>query len=483
MVSKRTFLWFAVLLLTLTTAGCAASDGQVPGPPVSTKPALPILRVHLDTEPASLDPAQVQSQGDLLIIAALYETLLTYDEYTERPGAGLAQDWEESSDGLSYTFKLRPNVYFASQKPFNAAAVKYSWERVARSSPWAYLLQAVTGYEEYKRGEIAELPGIKVVGDSTLEVVLSYPDPEFLLKLTHPALMIVDPQEAAKTGDTFGTPGHRVAAGTGPYLLSEWVPGKSLALTSNDNREALPAMRRVEIGFSGSVNTVLTEFTAGDWQLIGTQNPQYLDHPAVNTPGLSALGSVLGLSFPGDGKSPWQQPDLKQALLMAIDRQKLAAQPAKLVEATASSVPWGTSSTVPAAQPNLARQIIEEYQLSVQNQLPPLVLAYSPADLADVAQALAAQWQEVGLEPQVVSLEEGLTADIILNRWTSFGPPGIFLNSEEVSETVPLLREQMAWITAAQLTGFSLDYRGIPSWAGLKKGDPLVNSSPGAPGQ
>jgi oligopeptide transport system substrate-binding protein len=80
-------------------------------------------------EPESLDPALVSGQVEMRIVQGLFEGLTRLDPKTARPIPGLAESWEISPDGRTYTFHLRTNLTWSTGEPITAGDVVYSWIR------------------------------------------------------------------------------------------------------------------------------------------------------------------------------------------------------------------------------------------------------------------------------------------------------------------------------------------------------------------
>ncbi len=81
------------------------------------------------TEPESLDPAIVTGQGDLRVVSALFEGLTRSNPETGRPEPSLAERWDISPDGRTYTFHLRAGLVWSTGEPLTSADVVYSWVR------------------------------------------------------------------------------------------------------------------------------------------------------------------------------------------------------------------------------------------------------------------------------------------------------------------------------------------------------------------
>ena len=84
--------------------------------------------IAVQTDATHLDPHVSSNGNSNLVTNSMYETLLAFDENLEIQPL-LAESWEMSEDGLSYTFKLREGVKFHDGEPFNAEAVVANWQR------------------------------------------------------------------------------------------------------------------------------------------------------------------------------------------------------------------------------------------------------------------------------------------------------------------------------------------------------------------
>ncbi|HEX6970826.1 MAG TPA: ABC transporter substrate-binding protein, partial [Limnochordia bacterium] len=196
-------LWLAVLL--------AAGVGS---PALRAASATNTIIIGTTDRPTVLEPAMSYEFPGWWVIGRTHDFLYNLDPRTERPVPALATDYEVSEDGLTYTFHLRRGVTFTDGAPFNAEAVKFTFERNLKlNGDPVWLIQ---GIEE-----------IRVVDPYTVQFVLSAPDATFLQKLSFTApAAILSPntftaatvQETQRTTDRTGT------IGTGLYRIAQFVP-------------------------------------------------------------------------------------------------------------------------------------------------------------------------------------------------------------------------------------------------------------------
>ena len=104
---------------------------------------------------------------------------------------GLAQSWEISKDGLTYTFKLRPNVKFHDGTAFNAEAVKFCFERQLNDKSPYY----ATGTYPYVKSFLGNIAGVEVVDPTTLQIKLKAQLAPFLQYLAHQSLFVYSPDD------------------------------------------------------------------------------------------------------------------------------------------------------------------------------------------------------------------------------------------------------------------------------------------------
>lgn len=233
----------AVLLLVLSLAACgggSSETGTAPGTDTGTgigtssgndgdaaqrdaslTPAdTLVMAVNSPTD--HLDPAIGSSVPYWRLFLATYETLVSFDPETLELVPWLATDWVANEDATVWTFELRQGVKFHDGADFNAEAVKKSIERtLAIGQGESYLIQ--------------DVESVEVLDEFRVAFHLSRPNPDFALGLARQWIVSPKAIEENDNGDLAQEWFRRNEAGTGPYMLSEWVEGQRYVLTRFDD--------------------------------------------------------------------------------------------------------------------------------------------------------------------------------------------------------------------------------------------------------
>jgi peptide/nickel transport system substrate-binding protein len=202
----------AVFACVLAGVACAAAQAQQPK-------AGGTLIYATGTDVQTLDPQFVTDVPTSRIVAHIHETLVKADEKGNIQPA-LATSWSTSDDKLTWTFKLRQGVRFHDGTPFNAAAVKATFDRMrdpATASP--------------RRSALAAITEIKVIDDATVALVTNEPFAPLLAQISAYNLAIMSPAQLQKAGARY----REQPAGTGPFRLKSWQPGERITLARNDD--------------------------------------------------------------------------------------------------------------------------------------------------------------------------------------------------------------------------------------------------------
>jgi ABC-type transport system substrate-binding protein len=292
------------------------------------------LRVGLSLDPYTLDPRFLADEQGQLIADALFDPLVRLDEDFEVvPGA--AEAWEVSEAGTQLTFHLR-EATFHDATPVTADDFVRTFVRIADggASPpsfLAYLLAPVEGFDAAQAGQ-APLAGVEALDERTLRIRLSVPDRSFLTTLADPSLVPV-PVTADDDPEVFA----EQPVGNGPFRMTEPRERDAfLRLRRNADHHAPPLLDEVLLQI---YQEDLTRDRQWDDLLDGQLQvaevpPERRDEAierfgraddGVNGPGfLEGLTSAVYLYGFDVTQPPFDLPELRRAISLAIDREALA---------------------------------------------------------------------------------------------------------------------------------------------------------------
>jgi oligopeptide transport system substrate-binding protein len=195
-----------------------------------------VLRIGQRNEPATLDPHLATLPDEFFVIRALGEGLLNPNPDGGTPLPGVAEKWSVSSDGLAYTFTLRPDARWSNGDRVTAADFAYSIRRVltpATAAPKAALFFALNNAREYFRGTEPDFArvGVEARDDRTLVLTLGRPWIDFPALVSSGPWIPVHRNTVELHGPQWTRPGN--FTGNGPFVLSEWSPHQHIVVRKN----------------------------------------------------------------------------------------------------------------------------------------------------------------------------------------------------------------------------------------------------------
>ena len=268
-------------------------------------------------EPKSLDPAAVTAVNDFRILVNVYDGLTRYRDGTLEVEPSLAESWEISEDGKTYTFKLRSGVKFHDGSDFNAEAVKFNFDRMLKEDhpfhdtgpfPLAFFFSAV---EE-----------VNVIDDLTVEFKLNAPYAPFLSNLAYPTGLIVSPAAVEEYGEDFG----RHPSGTGAFKFEEWEANAKVVVSRNEDYwDGAAALEAIVYRPITDANTRIAEMLAGGLDIMVEVPPdslqQFRDNADYTV--LEQAGPHVWFLILNAKEGPFSDKLVRQAANYAIDKKAL----------------------------------------------------------------------------------------------------------------------------------------------------------------
>ncbi len=408
-------------VLCLLAAGCARRESAV-----ASGTREQILHRSLSADPAGLDPHLISGLPEINVVTALFEGLVAEDPVDLHPVPGVAERWSVSSDGLEYTFHLRPDARWSNGGPVTAQDFVNSFRRVLTPSlaaDYATMLHVVLNAEAWHKGALADFAqvGFTAPDARTLRIRLEHPVPHFLSLLTHPVWFPVHLPTLEKAGSPWqrGTKWTRpgTIVGNGAFVLKRWEPGKLLVAEKSPVYWDRAQVRLNAIHFHPATGVDAEERAYRGGQLHITEA---LPFAKVETwrrerPGELHIGPFLDTYFyrlnvtrPG-----LNDVRIRRALALAVDRRAITEkilhggqQPAHTL-----TPPGVAGYTPPAGIPTdfaAARRLLAEAGYGGGTGLPPLELLYnSSANHQVVAEAVQETWRrELGIEVRLANMEQ-----------------------------------------------------------------------------
>jgi len=296
-----------------------AGAGLLTARPSAGQPVRGGTLVHAFRDPLNtLDPPVPNSDAQSRLLNSILDPLVWQPE-AGKFFPGLATSWQVAPDATRYTFTLRDKVKFQDGTPFNAAAVKATFDRVVDPQLKALLIGLLGPYD-----------GTDVLGDHQIRVRFKEPFPLFLHNLSATGLRPVSPTAVKKWGADFG----QNLVGTGPFALAKFSPSEIVFERFADYNWAPPfldhkgpaLLDRLVLRLIPEASTRVIALERGESQLIDfvpdaevkrfRSNPKF----AVDVIPVPGLPQLLQLNVT---KPPLDDKRVRQAIQYAVDQKKL----------------------------------------------------------------------------------------------------------------------------------------------------------------
>jgi len=339
------------------------------------------------------------SKDVLTILSALFDALVQYDDHLGYAPA-LAESWTLSDDALTWTFRLREDVYFHNGDACDAEAVKYSLERMARPD-MGVTLGAPGVYHQYLNGMQVE-----VLDQHTVCLTTATPVADLLDVLV--TGYILPPGPVEQLGADF-----RLApVGTGPYEFVSSQPGEEVCLKRNDRSfSTLPKYERVIWRAVPDPTERVRMVQAGHAHIAATLPPAAVSESS----GLQILrsqGTTAFIIIFSANKGPLKNPLVRRALNLGIDRQVIIDQilggAGYPLTGFVSPHHFGYDPDQPPLtfDPEQAKTLLKqagyEHGLTLTLDSPTAL----PNEAVPLSKIVTEQWRQIGVEVKVVYTED-----------------------------------------------------------------------------
>ena len=371
------------------------------------------LHIGNQVEPQDLDPQIITGVQEFRIVSALFEGLTILDPKDLHPLPGAAERWMVSKDGLTFTFFLRKNGKWSNGDPVIASDFIFSFKRILSpglASEYSYMLYCIKNAEAFNKGTVKDFSrvGVSAPDDTTLIVFLSKPTPYFLSLISHSSLFPVNPKTILKFGtfDERGTKWTRQEnlVGNGPFMLDKWQLLTLIELKKNPFYWDHANVKLNRICFYPIDNTQTEEraFRTGQLHVTTSLPLNKIEWYKAHNPGALRLDPYLATYFylVNVNRPPFNDPRVRTALSMAIDRQSIVKNILKggQIPAYCFTPPnTGGYSCPPTLRFDTteARRLLAEVGFGPSKPFPPFSLLYNTAETHHtIAQAIQEMWKK-----------------------------------------------------------------------------------------
>ncbi|WBU57641.1 ABC transporter substrate-binding protein [Paracoccus sediminicola] len=377
--------------------------------------------------PEGFDPA-LYTSGTTFDASArnVYDRLVHFVHGETEIEPGLAESWEISEDGLEFTFKLREGVkfhstdYFTPTRDMNADDVIFSLTRQGEDGGEYHDMTDGASYEYFNSMSMPDLiESVEKVDDLTVKITLTRPEAPMLANLAMPFASIASKEYADQLIEA-GTPElfNQQPIGTGPFKFVDYQKDAVIRYARNDEYWREPAaIENLIFAITPDASVRYQKLKAGECHVMPYPNPADLEAMKAdeNINVVSREGLNVGYLAYNTQMEPFDQPEVRKALNMAIDKQAIVDGIFQGAGSVAKNpIPptmWSYNDAIEddGYDPEAAKAALEEAgvtDLSMKIWAMPVQRPYNP-NARRMAEMIQADLSEVGVDAEIVSYEWG----------------------------------------------------------------------------
>jgi peptide/nickel transport system substrate-binding protein len=450
-----------ILILVLSVSGIQAQDEMV-------------LRVGL-AEPINLDPASGSNDPEVLLNRHIYDYLIELLPDGSL-AASLAESWDISDDGLSYTLNLVQNATFHDGKAFTAEDVVFSFNRLVAvgSSVVGVLGQKQVGTDDAGNAIMEPTWAVEATDDYTVVFTLEAANADFVYGLSHRFAAILP--AGLEMPNILGEDGSLANFnGTGPFRLESFNAGEGATLVANDNYwGGRPTLDRVELIFIDDSTAQVNALQNGELDLIFKIPNDLL--PSLQSNEDITVTTIASNVHPvirirSDVGHLGEDVRVRQAFKHATDRELLNIDTLNGLGIVANNDPIGpvygplyNPQEGLAYDPQLSCDLLAEYVaenpdnewVSLDGDSPRLEVDFHVSDAFEyalLAEFMQQQWEEacifvtLSIEPANIYYADGgwLDVELGLTGWGTRATPQEYLN---IAYTTDAIWNESRWSNA-----------------------------------
>ena len=326
---------FAALFLFISCGVNAKEDG---------------IKINVGPEPKTIDPTLNNAVDGSIYIQHAFEGLATRDK-ENKITSGVAERWDISEDGLTYTFYIRENAKWADGQKVTADDFVYSWRRAVdpkTAAEYAYQFEPVLNAMDINAGKKpVESLGIRAIDENTLEVKLATPTAYFIELAAFPTFYPLREDIIEEYGDDW-TLSPETYIGNGPFILTERRTDDSLVMEKNTNYWNADSIIPQKLVFVLMQNETAAMAGVKEGSIHFANNPPLSDIETLQNEGLMYISPYIGTYYYclNWTNRTLRDARIRKALALAIDRNYIVKEVTKGGQVPAAAwVPNGISDT------------------------------------------------------------------------------------------------------------------------------------------
>jgi peptide/nickel transport system substrate-binding protein len=392
-ISRRRLNLGLTAAAALTAAGPWGGSAAAAGKPGGR------LIAAFSADPAGFDPQRGPSGMSHVVIEQVYSTLMALDP-DAKPYPELAESYEVSEDGLTYTFKLRQGVKFHNGDDLTADDVKFSFDRLrAKDSGYSYGAQVET------------IASVDVIDPHTVQFKLSKRTGPFLIYMAFPGSSIV-PKKLVESGHDLNAQ----PVGSGPFKFVSYQPRQAIVFEKNPNyfEAGKPYFDAMEYRIISDITALTNAVMSGE---VNFSN----EIPPKDWATIQGNGDLVGVTLEGSRynwllcnttKAPLDNPKVRQAIAQAIDRNALVkgaffGQATPILGGVVPSWNWAYADIQyfkPSGDPEKAKALLAEAGHPDGFETSMTIASSFPAQMA-MAPIIQANLAAVGIKAKIGTME------------------------------------------------------------------------------
>ncbi|MCA1971459.1 MAG: ABC transporter substrate-binding protein [Caenispirillum sp.] len=368
------------------------------------------LNVIVQPEPPILVLGLNQQGPTQTVAGKIYEGLLRYD-HDLKPMPSLAESWDVSEDGLTYTFKLRDNVTWHDGKPFTAKDVVFTTTKfLPETHPRA-------------RANFSHVESVTAPDDQTVVFKLKQPFPAFIkaFEVSSAPMMPAHVYEGTdyKQNEKNATP-----IGTGPFKFDQWVKGSHIRLMKNENYylEGKPYLDAISFRVIPDAASRALALETGEVDISQFNDVEPFDvprlkalpHLELTTKGYEFVAPLSWIEI-NHREAPLDNPKFRQALTYALDREfirdKIWFGLGRVASGPVNSVTTGFEADKKTYEydPEKAKALLDEIGLTPNGDGVRAEISFTPMPYGEtwarLGEYIKQSWSKIGVKVNLESTD------------------------------------------------------------------------------